>query len=229
MRAARARHPCRHGRLVRLAAHPARRPDAVHSHRRGDHRCRARASPDSKARRCRASSLRAGRVPGVAIHARPEGRALLLEDDQYCLAKLLRSSPDPKAERCQPLVTDPQVTDRVAIHARPEGRALHRFTNIPPLTLGVAIHARPEGRALQPRLRVPLCRHRCCDPRPTRRPGAAPHCWPVVSDQRQVAIHARPEGRALPYLNRRSPSKIALRSTPDPKAGRCLGALRRIT
>ena len=72
-------------------------------------------------------------------------------------------------------------------------------------------------------------RARSCDPRPSRRRGAARRSAGMVACQVPVAILAPPEGGAL--LTLEIPDSVwlsALRSSPLPKEGRCVRRLTQI-
>ncbi len=144
----------------------------------------------------------AGRVVGVSILARPEGRAL----------------PCPRQDRRQ--------RQGVSILARPEGRALRPEDAERVCNHEVSILARPEGRALQddgPEEPALLTRF---NPRPARGPGAtSASSWMRDLPRDDVSILARPEGRAL---HAGAPSRITMhmfQSSPGPRAGRYVAPL----
>ncbi len=182
-----------------------------------------RSSPDPKAGRC------AGAFPArggsVKLRSSPDPKAgrCRIAVAAITPSTLLRSSPDPKAGRCElregRLCTHPSV----AILARPEGRALPQPTSAPrqPPTRCDPRPTRRPGAARPPTRRTRRS-PRCCDPRPTRRPGAARPVRGGLPQHPAVAILARPEGRALRgELSDTARMGPQLRSSPDPLAGRC--------
>ena len=138
----------------------------------------------------------------VAILAPPEGRALPGGLQEWPPS---RSGCDPRPSRRKGAAPSAETSSasKARLRSSPlpkEGRC-RRSTSPDQPPLIVAILAPPEGRALPG---TPTSYRRiiqCCDPRPSRRKGAADH-GPAARCHLYVAILAPPEGRALPYLTR---------------------------